>query len=241
MSMPRKAMKEMGFQTCCLLCDAADFAGSVRCKVCISNHAEVRDSLPDIPSTPIEQLAVELMQMLSTPHRWDYDEVHGPTLRHYQALAGDLAEFIPLPNSEEISDIFKRQGEKEQVSIIGDSASRSPWKGTAPSLEEAREINAGIVPLTEDNAGVRTVPSRDIAKVDRSDRRGEDVELTDRVAAAEKAAGAPKAVQKSISDDEVARRKGARDAWKGAIEEVEELLDSSLGDESDSSQNELDV
>ena len=225
MSMPRKAMKEMGFQTCCLLCDAVDIAGSVRCRLCIANHAAVRDALPDNPVSPIDQLAVELMQMLANPHRWDHDPVHGAALRKYQVLAGEFAEVEPLTTSEEIGGMFKRQAEISKTSLIHDVGNQSQWKDGAPSLAEAREINREISPAIDYEAGLRTVPSRDIEKVDLSDRVGEDQELSDRIAAAEKAGKVPKREQEGVEGGEFARRQEQRKAWREEIEGVSELLE----------------
>ena len=224
MSMPRKAMKEMGFQTCCLLCDAADIAGTERCRLCIANHAVVRDALPDNPVSPIDQLAVELMQMLANPHRWDHDPVHGAELRNYQVLAGEFAEVDPLTTSEEIDGLFKRQAEISKTSLIHDVANQSQWKDGAPSLAEAREINREISPAIDSEAGLRTVPSRDIEKVDLSDRVGEDHKLSDRIAAAEKAGRAPKREQEQVEGGEFVRRQEQRKAWEEEVEGISELL-----------------
>ena len=38
MSMPRRAMEQMGFSISCLTCDAPDVTGSSRCRSCIKAH-----------------------------------------------------------------------------------------------------------------------------------------------------------------------------------------------------------
>jgi len=233
MSIPRKAMKEMGFQTCCLLCDAADIAGTGRCRRCITTHAEIRDALPDNPTTPIDQLAVELMQMLANPHRWDHDPVHGPALRRYQVLAGEFTDVAPLATTEEVADLFERQAQKSKTSVIHDVANRSRWKDAAPSPEEAREINREIPPAADSVAGARTIPSKEIEKVDVSDRPGEDRELSDRVAAAEKGRKALKIEREQIEDREFARRQAQRKAWDGEVEGVSELLGEGVSPSAD--------
>ena len=229
MSMPRKAMKEMGFQICCLLCDTPDIAGTGRCRKCISRHVALRDGLPDNPQSPIEQFALELMQMISNPHRLDHDEVHGKYLRQYQILASDYVDVSPLPTSEEIDGIFDRQRKKPDRSLIRDIANRNPWKDKAPSPEVARAISEDIAPVSNDSVGKRTVPSREIESVDRSDRLGEDRSLSDRVAAAEKVADLPKNERGGAIEDEIARRKGERVVWKDTIEDLEELLEENEG------------
>ena len=48
MSMPRRAMKNMGLQACCLRCDEPDDAGSDRCKTCIGHHESIREKMIEI-------------------------------------------------------------------------------------------------------------------------------------------------------------------------------------------------
>ena len=68
MSMPRRAMKELGLQACCLRCDEADVIGSQRCKGCISHHRNVRE-LISAAATEDElfQFAKELVAMAASP------------------------------------------------------------------------------------------------------------------------------------------------------------------------------
>ena len=240
MSMPRKAMKEMGFQICCLLCDAPDVAGTKRCRKCISRHVVLRDGLPDNPKSPIEQFALELMQMISNPQRLDHDEIHGKHLRQYQLLAGDYADTSPLPTSEEIDGIFDRQRRKPEKSLIKDVANQNPWKDRVPSPEGARAISEDISPIDGDESvGRRTIPSREIDVVDRSDRLGEDRQLSDRVAAAERVADLPKDKRGEAMEGEIAKREGVRAVWEDTIEDLEELLEVDEPPADD--ENDLDI
>ena len=91
--MPRRAMKDLGFQACCLRCDAPDIAGSNRCRKCISHHTKVRDLIAKAPqSDELFQFARDLLAMAANPNRYDHDEVHGPSLREQQRLANSMAE-----------------------------------------------------------------------------------------------------------------------------------------------------
>ena len=88
MAMPRRAMKDMGFQACCLRCDAEDIAGTARCRSCISHHRKVRDLIAKLPqSDQLFQFARELLAMAANPSRYDHDEIHGPMLQEQQRLA----------------------------------------------------------------------------------------------------------------------------------------------------------
>ena len=107
MAMPRIAMKDLGFQACCLRCDAKDVAGSERCRSCISHHKRVREQISKAsPSDELFQFARDLLAMAASPNRYDHDEVHGPSLSEQQVLANSLAEAKPLPTSEDIQSVF---------------------------------------------------------------------------------------------------------------------------------------
>ena len=81
-------MQELGFQACCLRCDAPDEAGVSRCSTCIQHHRSVRETIAAAPpDEPLYQLARELMAMASEPHRYDHDEVHGSSLMEQQRLS----------------------------------------------------------------------------------------------------------------------------------------------------------
>ena len=119
MSMPRQGMLKMGLQSCCLLCDSPDIAGTPRCSSCIESHAVFRKRLDELPpENEVGQLARELLQMISSPQRWDNDDVHGPALKHIQFLAGTLAEPKPELTSEQIAAVFAKQAAKPKKSLI---------------------------------------------------------------------------------------------------------------------------
>ena len=58
-----------------------------------------------------------------------------------------------------------------------------------------------------------TKPSKEITKVDRSDRIGEDTELELRL--------------KNVSSEEVMKKINSREEWKDMIEELDDFLDDS--------------
>jgi len=76
-----------------------------------------------------------------------------------------------------------------------------------------------------EHVGKRTVPSRDIEEVDRSDRLGEDAELTDRVAANVATQDAPKEIKDVLIGEMMAERKAKRDEFSDAVEGLGDLLD----------------
>ena len=58
-----------------------------------------------------------------------------------------------------------------------------------------------------------TKPSKEITKVDRSDRIGEDTELELRL--------------KNVSSEDVRKKINSREEWKDMIEELDDFLDDS--------------
>jgi hypothetical protein len=234
MSMPRRAMKELGLQACCLRCDEGDIVGSQRCKKCISHHRIVRETIASAPAEDqLFQFAKELVVMAASPHRHDHDEIHGPALIEQQRLAAALTTATPLPSSEEVGDLFAAQKNTQKPNLIRDVANQNPWKDAAPGVEVANQI--GLDAWSDDEAeastanhGARTIPSKPIAKVDRSDRIGEDLELTDRLHAAADAQRVPVELAEEVENLGFEARQQARKDLKDAISELDEILDDDL-------------
>jgi hypothetical protein len=234
MSMPRRAMKELGLQACCLRCDEGDTVGSQRCKRCISHHRDIREMLAAAPpEDQLFQFAKELVAMAASPHRHDHDEIHGPTLLEQQRLAAALTTAAPLPSSEEVGDLFAAQRNTQKPNIIRDVANQNPWKDSAPEVEVANQI--GLDAWTDEEAeasiehhGARTIPSKPIAKVDRSDRVGEDLQLTDRLHAAADAQKVPAELAEEVEMLGFETRQKARKDLKDAISDLGEILDDDL-------------
>ena len=233
MSMPRRAMQEMGFQSCCLLCDARDVAGTKRCRTCIEKHSLTRKNIEERPSDDlVGQFARELFQMISAPHRWDHDTVHGPELERIQYLAGLVSAPKKMPTTEEISELFATQAKKVKRSLIQDVANRNPWKEAPPSAEEAWLFGENL-PVIEDLVpGARTIPNRPIPKVDRSDRVGEDRALVDVLAS-----------QEAKDEAVIEQRETAREDWSKALDSVGGILDGSdeVPDKEENVEDDLDL
>lgn len=231
MSMPRRAMQEMGFQACCLFCDAVDAIGTSRCKTCISSHRNVRTKLLDSSyDTPVAKLARELMAMTAAPHRYDHDEKHGEILREQQRLAIALMGERPKIDVEDISKIFESQRTKSDRNLIQDIANNNPWKNSAPPAEVANFIakeawsDEELVQYSNIETR-RTVPSKEISKVDRSDRLGEDHELLDRIKSKQVAALGPTELEDIIEESIIEARTEKRDRMSKALDDVLDLLE----------------
>lgn len=234
MSMPRRAMKELGLQACCLRCDEEDITGSLRCKKCIGHHRNVRELIASAPAEdPLFQLAKELVAMAASPHRHDHDEIHGEALLEQQRLAAALSSATPLPNAEQIGDLFASQKNRQKGNILKDVANQNPWKDSAPQPQTASDIAMSVWDDVESQVditqhGARTIPSKPIAKVDRSDRVGEDLQLTDRLHAAADAQNVPKEIAEEVEALGFETRQQARKQLKEAISDLDEIFDDDL-------------
>lgn len=220
-------MSGMGFAVCCLMCDAPDEAGSARCKGCIARHEKVRERLTR-EDDGVARWGRELLSMLSTPEKMDHDEIHGPVLQGYVDLINQHEGPRTPPTQEEIDALFAAAKTRPKGSLIQDMANRNPWKNAPPSVEVARSISEEIPEGVEVHAGKRTVPSKDIAEIDRSDRVGEDRGLSDRVAANVAVQDEGADVRDALVDVHIAKRKEKREKIKDAIEGVDELFEKDV-------------
>ena len=140
MSLPRRAMEQMGFSVCCLMCDAPYIAGSVRCKACIKGHTRARDRLTSGKArTKAQRLARELVTMLSDPFSHIDDEVHGESMQYYSEI---IREHQQDPNKPP-----QRHGRSQRLSrktsLIREVANQNRWADKPPDenqIDEMREI-----------------------------------------------------------------------------------------------------
>ena len=225
--MPRRAMKEMGFQACCLRCDAEDIAATSRCKKCISRHTGIRDELAKISyDDPFTQFAKELLVMAAEPHRYDHDEVHGEALLEQQRLAARLSAPVHQRTVDDVVSVFDNQKRQRKKNVLRDVANQNEWKNQPPTLEQREEILEVFGGEDHSDYGARTIPSKAIAKVDRSERIGEDVALTDRLEAAKNAQEAPIQSKDVVEKEIFEELQNQRKEWKNVLSEVDKLLDN---------------
>ena len=227
MSLPRRAMREAGFQLCCLLCDEPDTEGSRRCRACIEHHRGVRTRLDALPATdPVRHLSVELTQMLAHPEEHDHDPVHRPVLEQYQALLATMEEPRHALTAEEVAALFAEAAASTPTSVIRELGNRNTGFDQPLSAAEARAVSGMMAPAQDPHAGARTVPSRPIGKVDRSVRLGEDRRTSDLVAAnveADKVSTLGE--QERVRKEALEARRKRREAWDETLGDVDELLD----------------
>lgn len=228
MAMPRRAMKDLGFQACCLRCDAPDEVGTDRCKGCITHHQRVRDEIAKAPQGDVlYQFARELLAMAANPNRYDNDEIHGPALIQQQRLANELSDPQEEVTSEDIEDIFTLQASQEKSNIVQTIGNQNPWKDELPAEEVLNRMSESLE--AEDRKdGARTIPSRTIPAVDRSDRVGEDRKMADRLAGEAAAAEVAEPLREVVEAATIEERVRSREDWDDTISEVSELLDDDL-------------
>ena len=221
MSLPRQAMQQMGFAICCLLCDAPDTEGSKRCKDCISTHKKVRDRISGDVSGPIEQLAKDLMAFTTEPHRHDHDPVHGPFLKEAARLLASHRGQRPPPTEQEISQAFEIAKKTSRRNIIREIANTVSDNGDVDSAIELVDS----LPTRDDAPGARTVPSRTIPKIDRSDRPGEDREFMDRFKAEEEIRKGGEEISEPKVEKLVEERKAKREELDNLLSGLDQLIE----------------
>jgi len=155
MSLPRRAMEQMGFSICCLACDAPDIAGSKRCKYCISSHVKVRDKISAGPATTkADRLSREFVTMLANPSDFIENSEHSATMTFYKSLI-DIHQGTAQPKTaKEVKERFEAQRKKKEHSLIRDVASSRKKSTEVLNPEEIEELLLKIsdkVPDTPDS------------------------------------------------------------------------------------------
>jgi hypothetical protein len=218
-------MSEMGLAICCLLCDVPDKVGSARCRCCIQNHEKMRERIARDDEGTLARFGKELLVMMSKPERYDHDPIHGEVLRGYVGLLAEHSGPRKPPTPQEIEQLFAAARARPKGSLIRDLANRSEWKDKPPSPRLARAMADDFPEARAADAGKRTIPSREIQKVDRSERPGEDLDLTDRIAAQQASQSAPEELQDLLAEVHIEDKKASREKWKETIEGLDDLLD----------------
>jgi len=184
------------------------------------------------PDDPLYQLAKEIMAMAAEPHRYDHDEVHGRALLEQQRLAGALVGERVQPSAEDIVAVFQQQRRKRQHNALQDIANQNPWKDQPMPAEQAKQMAKQTWELQGEEVkhyGARTVPSKPIQKVDRSERSGEDTTLTDRIhAAASTDENLDETAAEIFEELDFKQRQEKREELKSAMKEVKKLVDDDL-------------
>ena len=154
MSLPRRAMEQMGFSLCCLMCDAPDVAGSERCKICIKSHTRVRDRLTSGKArTKAQRLARELTTMLSNPLSHIDDAIHGESMQYYSKIVRE--------HQQDPDNALRRETRSQRLSrktsLIRQVANQNTWADRPPDEDQIDEMRGilrdgdGRSPLTWDD------------------------------------------------------------------------------------------
>ncbi len=140
MSLPRRAMEQMGMSLCCLACDASDVAGLPRCKTCMDSHAKARDKLTvGKATTKAQRLARELVTMIAEPSNYTNDDDHGKWMERYSSLINDH-EYDP--STKQLRRTVSRARTSRKSSIIRDVANQNKWADSPPDQDEIEEFKA---------------------------------------------------------------------------------------------------
>ena len=136
-SLPRRAMDEMGLAVCCLMCNAPDESGTTRCKGCIERHSAARKALfTERASSPIQQLARNLATMIRNPGDHLADPVNGPYMALYHEALLKHQGTSQAETMDDVEKLFKEARSKRKPSPIRDIANQNPWADRDPNREE---------------------------------------------------------------------------------------------------------
>ena len=174
------------------------------------------------------QFAKELLAMAVAPHRYDNDPVHGKVLEEQQKLAGQYVAKGEKRTELDLLEVFEQQKMSEKPNIIQNVANKNQWKENPPNPELARNIGANTwdsesIDTEQYHAG-RTIPSKDIVAVDRSDRAGEDVEMVTRTNIKAENTGVDEEILEILENEELHQKKAKKDAWDSTVSDVLDLL-----------------
>jgi len=219
-------MLEMGLATCCVLCDAPDDAGSNRCRRCIATHKDVRERVGELPPQSLaSQWSKELFQMLARPSSYEHDETHGEWMTAYAQLLHGQSKQPRAVTQEDVEAAFETARQKKKMNTLREMANQSKWKDTDPTEKELHDLSQELPTNIVDDSGTRTVPSKKITQIDRSERPGEDYELTARVQASAASQDAPDDLKDLMVDLKVGEKRAERKQWKDIVDDVDDLLD----------------
>lgn len=163
--------------------------------------------------------------MAAEPHRYDHDEVHGTVLIEQQKLAAGLSAPVQQRTLDDVVSVFDNQKERRKANILRDVANQNEWNDRPPTLEQREEILGVFGDEDHSDYGARTIPSKSIVQVDRSERIGEDVALTDRLEAAKNAQKATLQSKEAVEKEIFEELQNQRKEWKKVLSEVDDLLD----------------
>lgn len=140
MSMPRRAMEQMGFSICCLTCDAPDVTGSSRCRACIASHTRARDRMSGQATSKADRLSRELVTMLASPAKYIDDTEHGELMLHYVTLISQHQGTVSAKTQEEVEEMFRRQRRHKKASLLDKRRRKTSWWGTKLQPDEMEEL-----------------------------------------------------------------------------------------------------
>ena len=180
----------------------------------------MRDRISGDVSTPIEQLAKDLMAFTTEPHRHDHDPIHGPFLKEAGRLLAAHRGQKPPPTEQEIAQAFEIAKKNSKRNIIREVANSVIKEGDVDSAIKMVDS----FPLRNDMPGARTIPSKIIPETDRSDRPGEDREFMDRFKAEEEIRKSGKELSEPNVEKIIGIRKAKRKELDNILTDVDELI-----------------
>ena len=146
----------------------------------------------------------------------------------------DQIASIKKMNIEHVNEIINSRRQsirtKKKKNLIQEVANKNPWKDKPPEPGEARSIGQTTWKPEELGTGHyhdgRTITNKPIDETDRSDRIGEDVELTARLNAQAKLQHVEGELRKLLEDEAVVQALKEKKDWEDVVDGVLELLNN---------------
>jgi hypothetical protein len=186
----------------------------------------MRDRVALLPTQSLAgQWSKELLQMLARPSAYDHDEKHGQWMTAYAQLLHGQSKQPREITQADVEAAFASARKTQKFNVLREMANQSKWKDVEPTEEELAQLSQELPTDIIDSSGIRTVPSKEITKIDRSERPGEDHELTARVQASAANQDAPEELRELMGDLKVGEKRAERKQWKDIVEDVEDLFE----------------
>jgi hypothetical protein len=163
--------------------------------------------------------------MLARPSAYEHDDTHGEWMTAYAQLLHGQSKKPRATTQEDVAAAFEAARQKKRMNTLREMANQSKWKDSEPTEKELHDLSQELPTDIVDESGIRTVPSKEITQVDRSERPGEDHELTARVQASASNQDTPDDLKELMVDLKVGEKRAERKQWKDIVDDVEDLFD----------------
>jgi hypothetical protein len=139
-------------------------------------------------------------------------------------LAAHAGQRAP-PTQIEIEAIFAAARQRTDKNVLRDAANENPWTEKPPDIADAKTLVESLPLDLGRQDGARTVPSKPIQQVDRSDRIGEDTIAAERISVRAQIESVPERLREPLEEMLIEEKIGKRQKFKELLDDLGDLLD----------------